>query len=378
MMQDQSSTMQSGKPDLWPLEFWQLINQLAERANLTPQPRISLTSSNSPHYVSPISDIHYEFNLALATLEELEIIEIRWLAEPGSQAAWIRLQLGKLEKLRNIIENYSPLQLQQKVKSQNLDWELVEEAYQRYGMLGLRTMAHIAFGASHSLDTISLPSEFENKVWIQPDAIPVGSDVIRMGGQLEFTSPSGKFTERWSRPGHYVWDWDVEELQIEAVGQKLLLIENPYPYWELLTRLKNQPVSLICIHGETRHHDAQQSALGKVLGYIYQKYPNLDTYIWCDPDPGGIFIAGNAFRLVRKMGGNAQFFKMGTDTFDQLGEVLLSEKSVQQISQTEKDWLNKTEFHPDLSPLAKLMLSKGIKGEQEALAVKIPIGKINF
>ena len=68
MMQDQDNILQSGKPDLWPLEFWQLVIQLAERAKGTAQPRISLTNSNTPHYVSPISDIDYEFNLALSKL----------------------------------------------------------------------------------------------------------------------------------------------------------------------------------------------------------------------------------------------------------------------------------------------------------------------
>ena len=378
MMQDQSNLLQSGKPDLWPHEFWQLIHQLAERAQVTSQPRISLTNSNCPKYVSPVSDIHYEFNLALVTLEGLGIIEIRWLAEPGSQAAWVRLQLGKEENLKNIIKNYSPLQVQQKVKSQDFDWGFVESAYQRYGRLGLRTMAHIAFGASHSLDTISIPPEFENKIWLQPDAISIGSDLIRVGGLLEFTSPSGKFTERWSRPGHYIWDWDIAELQIGAIGQKLLLVENPYPYWELFARLKDQSVSLICIHGETRHHHAQQSALGKILGYIYQKYPNLDTYIWCDPDPGGVFIASNAARLVQKMGGRSQFFKMDPGVFDRLEEVLLSKKSTRPISQPEKDWLQSTEIHPDLLPLAKFMFADGLKEEQEGLAVTISIGDLEF
>ena len=375
MKQDQLNILQSGKPDLWPVEFWQLIVQLAERAKETPQPRISLSNSTTPDYISPVSDIQYEFNLALTTFEKLGILEIRWKGDRGGQAAWIRLRVGEGESLDSVIENYSPVLPQQRVRSQYLDWSQVHEAVRRYGSLGLRTAAHIAFGSSHSLDTISLPSEFENKVWIQPDAIPVGSDVIRVGGLLEFISPSGKFTERWSRPGHYIWDWDVEDLQIEKIGHTLILVENPYPYWELLARLKGLPISLICIHGETRHHDAAQSALGNVLARIYQKKPQLDTYIWCDPDPGGIFIADNAYRLVKKMGGNARFLKMGIEVIDELNGVLLSKESVRPISQPEKEWLIKMNVHPELLPLAKLMLSKEVKGEQEALAVTLPFGK---
>ena len=372
MIQDQENILQSGKPDLWPLEFWQLVIQLAERSKATAQPRISLTNSITPHYVSPISDIDYEFNLALSTLEELRIIEIRWVAGPGSQAAWIRLQPGKGGELESIIENYAPLQPQQRLKSQDLDWELVRKSLQRYGTMGLRTVSHIAFGSSHTLDTISLPLEFTNQVWTQPDAVPVGSDVIRVGGLLEFTSSSGRFTERWSRPGHFIWAWDIEDLEVETVGQKLLLIENPYPYWELIARLKGSPISLVCLHGETRHHDAYQSALSNILAKIYKKHPDLDTYIWCDPDPGGIFIASNAAQLVKKLGGRAQFMNMGPEVFDELGEVLLSEKSVQPISQAEKDWLKRTDIHPDLQPLVRLMIEKEIKGEQEALVVKFP------
>jgi hypothetical protein len=378
MIQDPSSILQSGKPDLWPLEFWQLIIQLAERAKGTAQPRLSLTTSTTPNYVSPVSDTQYEFNLALSTLEELEILDIRWKGDPGSQAAWIRLRLSQREALENIIENYSPMLPQQRMKSQDLDWKLVHDATQRYGSLGLRTAAHIAFGSSHSLDTISLPPEFQNKVWIQADAIPVGSDVIRVGGLLEFQSPSGQFIERWSRPGHSIWSWDVEELQIEKVGQKLILIENPYPYWELLSRLKGLPISLICLHGETRHHIAAQSALGNILGRVYEKHPHLDTYIWCDPDPGGIFIANNAFQLVKKLGVDAKFLKMGAEIFEELDEVLLSQESVRPISQIEKDWLRNTEIHPELLPLANLMLSKEIKGEQEALAVTITFGELSL
>ena len=371
MIQDSSSILQSGKPDLWPLEFWQLIIQLAERAEGTAQPRLSLTPSTTPNYVSPVSDTQYEFNLALSTLEELEILDIRWKGDPGSQAAWIRLRLSQREALENIIENYSPMLPQQRMKSQNLDWTLIRKALQRYGSLGLRTAAHIAFGSSHSLDTISLPSEFQNQVWVQADAIPVGGDVIRVGGLLEFRSPSGQFIERWSRPGHYIWAWDVEELKIAKVGQKLILIENPYPYWELLARLKGLPISLICLHGETRHHEAVQSALGNVLGRIYEKHPNLDTYIWCDPDPGGVFIAGNAFKLVKKLGGNAQFLKMGIEAFDELHDVILSQELDHPISSTEKNWLKNIEIHPDLQPLANFMISKEIKGEQEGLAVTL-------
>jgi len=145
-----------------------------------------------------------------------------------------------------------------------------------------------------------------------------------------------------------------------------------------LARLKGLPISLICIHGETRHHDAALSSLANILARMYQKYPQLNTYIWCDPDPGGIFIADNAFRLVRKLGGNAQFLKMGIDVFDELGGVLLSQESIRPISQSEKDWLNKREVHPELLPLANLMLSKEIKGEQEALAVTIPFKSFIF
>ena len=104
MIQDSSSILQSGKPDLWPLEFWQLIIQLAERAEGTAQPRLSLTPSTTPNYVSPVSDTQYEFNLALSTLEELEILDIRWKGDPGSQAAWIRLRLISVKRWKILLK----------------------------------------------------------------------------------------------------------------------------------------------------------------------------------------------------------------------------------------------------------------------------------
>ncbi len=110
-----------------------------------------------------------------------------------------------------------------------------------------------------------------------------------------------------------------------------------------------------------------QSALGNILSRIYERHPHLDTCIWCDPDPGGVFIAGNAFKLVKKLGGNAQFLKMGIEAFDELHDILLSQESFLPISQTEKDWLKNTEIHPELLPLVNLMISKEIKGEQEGL-----------
>ena len=371
MLGNLSDNIQSGKPELWPLEFWQLIIQLAERARMTPEPRISLTKSTTPDYVSPISNTQYEFNLALTTLENSGILDVRWKAEAGSQASWVRLQPDKTDALGQIIEFFSPIQPSQRTQFQNVNWDSINKAFQLYGPLGLRTIAHITLGSSHSLDTISLPLEFNNKIWVQPDAIPVGSDVIRVGGLLEFVTPSIKFIKRWDRPGHFIWAWDIENIQIENLGDKLLLIENPYPYWELLTRLTELPITLVCLHGETRHHEASRSALANLLNRIYKKRPGLETHIWCDPDPGGIFIASYAYNLVKKLGGNPSFWKMGAEVFDELETVLLSDQKGLPISQSEKDWLTHKEFHPDLLPLANQIITKGIKGEQEGLTITI-------
>ena len=162
MLGNLSDNIQSGKPELWPLEFWQLIIQLAERARMTPEPRISLTKSTTPDYVSPISNTQYEFNLALTTLENSGILDVRWKAEAGSQASWVRLQPDKTDALGQIIEFFSPIQPSQRTQFQNVNWDSINKAFQLYGPLGLRTIAHITLGSSHSLDTISLPLEFNN------------------------------------------------------------------------------------------------------------------------------------------------------------------------------------------------------------------------
>ena len=186
-------------------------------------------------------------------------------------------------------------------------------AVDRHGPLGLRTLAHLAAGDTHTRNGFKQASDIglsPDEVWFQPDAQVQGANVVRLGGRVALTSAGGHMVDIWQRPGHFLWDWQAADVSLAAVGSRLLLVENPYPFWELLARWAGQDVTLVCIHGETRHRVDLGPALGQLLAKIYTLAPGLPTYIWCDPDPGGLAIAANAYTAVNGLGGRADFWLM--------------------------------------------------------------------
>jgi hypothetical protein len=204
---------------------------------------------------------------------------------------------------------------------------------------------------------------------LQPDALVQGSNVVRLGGRLALTTEQARYGDVWLRPGHFLWDWEAEQVQVQAVGQRLLLIENSYPYWELLGRWAGEDVTLVCIHGETRHRTELGSALHDLLARIYAFAPGLPTYIWCDPDPGGLAIAANAYTAVNGLGGRADFWLMDEQALNHIENLVLAPEPLRPLTGRESIELAHRSLPAALEPLRAALLRRNQKGEQEALAL---------
>ncbi len=362
------------KPELWPDEFWRVLATLYERTlSGTATPRIALSERICPDYAHPFGPDHEWFEEALHSIEG-QWIDIGWNAN-HARAEWVRLRAGKGSAVQEILSTYRPFLLptgQTQAKPQ-LDQNCIRKAIERYGPLGLRTAAHLAFGNSHALDGIDVPDI--PGLWIQPDARVAGASLVRVGGQFALRSPTRQWETTWERPGHFLWEWEVTASIPDTlkIGQRLLLIENPYPMWELLSRLKNEDVTLVCLHGETlRSADLSEgNAIRAFLSLVFHRFPSISTEIWCDPDPAGLFIAANASQLVKNLGGKPSFLKMDHRTFDEIEQLSLAERKLRALTPEDQSLLNRFSLPIPLQILAQQMRSKGIKGEQEGLVVSM-------
>lgn len=300
---------------------------------------------------------------------------MRWAVETGIVA--VTLQNGQPLSYR-LTENWQVWALAQIGNElpvmRLVDWDLLEQAIQKHPSIGLRTAAHLAFGNSHALDNVVLPSQYT--IWTQVDAVVNGCNIVRAAGKLRLQSSKREnvtLGDRWHRPGHFIWEHDFVDTPTRiSTGQRLILIENPYPYWELLCRWRGQSVTLVCIHGETLQMPGENfaGALNSFLKWIYQTAPQLETLIWCDPDPAGLVIANNAHRLVSQMGGQPRFWMMEQDVLARLESLVLAEQKLQPLTDQDRALL-KRDLHPDLIPLAAEIERRGLKGEQEALIVRM-------
>jgi hypothetical protein len=206
-------------------------------------------------------------------------------------------------------------------------------------------------------------------LWLQPDAQVQGSNVARLGGHIALTTDQARYGDIWLRPGHFLWDWEARQAQIAAVGSRLILIENSYPYWELLNRWAGEDVTLVCIHGETRHRTELGSALRDLLARIYAFAPGLPTYIWCDPDPGGVAIAANAYVAVTGLGGSAGFWLMDEQALSHIEHLVLAPEPLRPLTDRESVELAHRSLPAALESLRAALLRRNQKGEQEALAL---------
>ena len=64
----------------------------------------------------------------------------------------------------------------------SIDWSKLDTVFEKYGRLGLRIAAQLAFGNSHALDSLKIPDPYKEKVWIWRDAVLSGANVVRVGG----------------------------------------------------------------------------------------------------------------------------------------------------------------------------------------------------
>jgi hypothetical protein len=247
-----------------------------------------------------------------------------------------------------------------------IDPQQLQAAIAHYGPMGLRTLSHIALGDSHALDQrLDLVAGLPD-IWVQPDAQVKGANLVRVAG-LQASSPWGMYPNHWKRPGLFLWEWEIDQLKLLSMGQRLALIENPYPFWELMEKWAGQNVTLVCLHGETLGgHAIAGTALGRFLTLACAYTPGIETIIWRDPDPSGLVIACNAYRFVEELGAKPRFWMMGGDTLDRIEEIVLAERKLQSLSDKDRAMLEAT-VHPDLTPLHTAMRAREAKGEQEAL-----------
>ncbi len=362
----------------WPAELWRILRELADQSqqpNRRLQEQVRLSQTKCPQYFSPVEyDVRRTFNEGLRDLDIAGIIRVEWARNSSSRATRIRLlDAGRLEL---ILEQYGP-DFVHRANRAPFDMarfmERAQAAFDRWGPMGLRTLAHITLGDSHALDgngtVVRLLNESSERVWTQVDAVTQGANVVRVAGQISLVLPEMTYGPRWTRPGHYVWEWDVETLGIENVGARLILIENPYPFWEILSRHAQGKDTLVCLHGETRHHRALDSALAMLLVRFFQFRPGLETLIWCDPDPGGLVMATHAFHFVEAHGGIPRFWRMASDVLSQIESVVLADAKFQPLDEDERVELESEHIHAHLDGLRRAILERGIKGEQEGLAL---------
>jgi hypothetical protein len=237
--------------------------------------------------------------------------------------------------------------------------------------MGKRTLSHLVFGDSHRLDAIPLPEGFPG--WEISDVRIEGGNVVRMGGRFTIETPFASYHPCWTPPGLFLWDWQIAQIKMDAfeVGDSLLLIENPYPMWELMLRDKDQKTSYVCLHGETlRSKDCRiADALRSFLKIVLLCKPGLPVKIWSDPDPAGLIIASNAYSIVTDLGGCPEFHRMDPEVLDEISSSVLLKPGLKVLTETDQQLLSLRVIHPFLSSLADKMKANMAKGEQEIMAL---------
>ena len=260
-------------------------------------------------------------------------------------------------------------------KSKAVDWSRIDAVYGRYSQLGLRIAAQIAYGNTHYLDGLQIPSEYQEKVWAFPDAIVRGANVVRVGGRFMMDTLWTSCRERWSLPGHYLWSWEIEATepyQVQSASQ-VLLIENPYAFWQMMKTFAGQDYALICLHGESRQPGflSEDAALYQLFQKLLGQPHPPSFSIWCDPDPGGLVMATNANQIIRALGGQSSFFMMQPDCLDRLESIVMAERRLLPITVEDEQILSTNAIHPNLHPLADVIRQRARKGEQEALTLDV-------
>jgi hypothetical protein len=267
-----------------------------------------------------------------------------------------------------LLEHASPLNYEPA-----LDWSKLELVFQKYGRLGLRIAAQLAFGNSHALDAITIPIEYKDNLIFWRDAIPSGANIIRVGGRVSFKTPYATFSERWAPPGHFIWSWDISELLPETlkVASKILVVENPYAYWHMLTHLAGQDWTLICLHGETRQSGLmnEDADLFRLVQLMVKSVLQPEFKIWCDPDPGGVVMATNMRSVIERAGGRATFCMMDECVLDKIESISLADEKLLVMNEIDNRILHSGPIHKDLTPLSFEMGRRQKKGEQECLAL---------
>lgn len=362
--------------EFWPEELWAVLRELWEqsrRPDRSRTPQVRITAGKCPDYVSPTGATREEFNTAVRALADAGIVRAEWQRNASPFILRIRLGEEQAPVLEALLGEFGRLPvIKEHADLAGLGLS-VQAARERYGTLGLKTLSQIVTGDSKRLSESLLTGAGidKNAYWVQPDAITVGASVVRIAGRVELRGPAVEIHPTWQPPGHYLWDWEIPSLTVEQVGERLLLIENPYPMWELMRRFPNAPVTLACIHGETQFLAGQNSALALFLERVFTRFRNLETLIWCDPDPGGLQIAVNAYVLVKGLGGNPRFWQMDEQVLDRLEELVIAKDRLQTLDDERRVLLAQMELGAELEPLRQTILARGMYGEQEALVCSI-------
>lgn len=313
--------------------------------------------------------------LTVGKVQKIPVEVLEWAVKEGIVVAIERREKTIAYRLSEVWQPWLLERCMIIQNSQKIDWKQLDLVYERYGKLGLRIAAQIGYGDSHSLDGAQIPPAYLEKVWVYPDAIVRGANVVRIGGRITLTTPWMTFNERWSPPGHYLWSWDIEAADTGLLrsASQVLLVENPYAFWSLLGQYYGQDYSFICLHGETRQPGflTEDAALYQLFQKLLMQPNSPHFLIWCDPDPGGLVMASNAQNIIRKLGGESTFFRMRPDCLDQLETVVMAERKLLPLTEEDRQILGAGMIHPDLQPLANAIQKKGQKGEQEALTCLI-------
>ena len=358
--------------EYWPQELWNVLTELWEQSrqdNRSRTPQVRITNVKCPEYASPTGDIREEFNTGVRTLVDAGLIRAEWQRNASSFVTKIRLQNDQLETLEKLLDEFGHLPRSKDQTNVEETRRLVQVAFERYGILGLKTLSQIAFGDSKQLtaNTLIASDISPDTYWVQPDAVTIGASVVRVGGLVQLSGSTASYLPRWELPGHYLWDWEIANLTVETIGNCLYLIENPYPMWELMRRFANLPIAFACVHGETQFELGDESALAICLKKIYAHSPGLETFIWCDPDPAGLNIANNAYALVEALGGKPRFWLMNGDVLGYIESMVIAEQRLKTLDEPRRHMLEKLKLNQELESLRQVILTKGAYGEQEAL-----------
>ena len=255
----------------------------------------------------------------------------------------------------------------------SIDWSKLDTVFEKYGRLGLRIAAQLAFGNSHALDSLKIPDPYKEKVWIWRDAVLSGANVVRVGGHISIQTPYVTYSDRWTPPGHFIWSWDIAEMFPDklSIGNRILVVENPYAYWHMLKHFSGQGWTFICLHGETRQPRflSEDADLHRLFQLIINRYPVSMFEIWCDPDPGGLVMATNALNMIQELGGKASFCMMDGKALNKIETLVISENRLLPLDDNDISILKSGPIHQDLMPLSHEIEKRQKKGEQECLAL---------